>query len=70
MADVNVYTIKVTITDTHTSPSFTFVLTVSNSAPIVTTTVPADITVTFGVDYTYILPTSKDPENLPYTTTK
>ena len=34
ISDVNVYTIKVSITDTHSSPSYTFALTVYNTPPI------------------------------------
>ena len=58
ISDVNVYTIKVTITDTHSSPSYTFVLTVTNKAPIVTSVIPENISVVFGIDFIYTLPTS------------
>ena len=58
ITDVNVYTIKVTITDTHSNPSYTFVLTVTNKAPIVTSAIPEDIIILFGIEFIYTLPTS------------
>ncbi len=68
MSDVSVYTIEVKITDSTNNPIFTFVLTVTNEAPKVTSTIPSDVTVTFGTDFIYNFPTSIDPENLPFTT--
>ena len=62
MSEVNTYTIKVTITDSTVSPSFTFLITVTNEAPILTAPVPVDITVNFGSENIYTLPTSMDPE--------
>ncbi len=57
-----------TISDSTNTPSFPFVITVTNLAPTVTTTIPTDITAVFGTDYIYTLPTSMDPEGLPFTT--
>jgi hypothetical protein len=38
-------------------------------APIVTSTIPTSVSATFGVDFTYNLPISKDPEDLTFVTT-
>jgi hypothetical protein len=35
----------------------------------VTSTIPTQVNVTFGLDTLYTLPLSQDPEGLPYTTT-
>ena len=59
ISDVNVYTIKVTITDTHSSPSYTFVLTVYNSPPILpkfAIPVVKQINIMASNKYNYTLP--------------
>lgn len=69
MSEVKAYTIIVEITDTKQIIQNQFTLTITNQAPIVTSTIPTSVTATFGVSLTYNLPTSADPEGLPYTTT-
>jgi hypothetical protein len=59
----------VIITDTIVNQSSQFVLTVTNQAPILIGTPTSPFTVNFGQTYNYVLPTSSDPEGLPYTTT-
>ena len=56
------------ISDTKLTVTNTFILTVTNKAPLVTSTVPTVVTASFGVDFTFALPTSADPEGLSYTT--
>jgi hypothetical protein len=59
----------VTITDTKDPVDYHFVLTVTNQAPVVTGLIPVDLTINFGQEIIYTLPTSMDPEGLTYTTT-
>ena len=59
ISDVNVYKIKVTITDTHSSPSYTFVLTVYNSPlipPRFAIPVVKQIDIMASNKYNYTLP--------------
>jgi hypothetical protein len=69
MSQVGTLTIEVSITDSKAIVKSSFTLTVTNQAPyVVASAVPAEITATFNVDYTFTLPLSTDPEGLPYTT--
>lgn len=66
MSQAKVYTIIVIITDTKTPSQYQFFLNVTNQAPTVTSTIPSEVLVSFGLDLIYNLPSSKDPEGLPY----
>jgi hypothetical protein len=68
MTFVGTTNMVVNITDTKDVVSYTFKIIVTNLAPIVTSAIPTDITVQFGSSTVYTLPTSKDPEGLPYFT--
>ena len=68
ITQVKAYTIVVYISDTRETAQASFVLTVTNQAPVVTQIIPSLLDLTFGDDVTYNLPASKDPEGLPYTT--
>jgi hypothetical protein len=58
----------VIITDTKLNSTSQFILTVTNQAPTLTGTPVTPFSMNFGETYNYDLPTSSDPEGLPYTT--
>lgn len=63
-------TVTLVLTDLFGFQSNTsFIVNVTNQSPKVTTTIPTEVIALFGKSIDYILPTSMDPEGLPYTTT-
>jgi hypothetical protein len=48
IADVKTYTISVIISDTKITSTYEFILTVTNLAPVVTSTIPTTLPLTFG----------------------
>jgi hypothetical protein len=48
MTQVKAYTMIVIITDTKITSTYQFILTVTNLAPVVTSTIPTTLPLTFG----------------------
>jgi hypothetical protein len=48
ISQVKAYTMAVIISDTKTTSTFQFILTVTNLAPIVTSTIPTSLSLIFG----------------------
>lgn len=63
------FSIDVIITDDKDLTPYNFYVIVPNDPPRLTSPVNTPITISFGKPVIYNLPTSMDPEGLPYTTT-
>ncbi len=69
MTDVKTYLMIVMISDSKNTTEYNFTLTVTNQPPKLTSSIKTPIFVSFGKSIIYDLPTSIDPEGLPYSTT-